>query len=87
MKRTALIYMTVCLAALACAEVSTARAGEESCSREDLVKITDKYFESIQKHGLSAIFMQSTLRCAASSRNLGEKKQNKTRKASQRFGP
>ena len=62
MKRTALFFITVCLASLVCAAVSTARAGEGSCSREDLVKITDKYFESLQEHGLSDLPLASTVK-------------------------
>ena len=52
--------MTVCLTAFVCAAVSNAQAGEDSCTREDLAKITDKYFESIQEHSISGLPLAST---------------------------
>jgi hypothetical protein len=57
MKRTAILFMTVSLTALVFAAVSNA---QDSCSREDLIKITDKYFESIQKHTTSGLPLAST---------------------------
>ena len=57
MKRTAILFMTVCLTAFVCASISNA---QDSCSREDLMKITDKYFESIQKHTTSGLPLAST---------------------------
>jgi len=56
MKRTAILFMTVCLTALVFTAVSNA---QDSCSREDLIKITDKYFESIQKHTTSGLPLAS----------------------------
>jgi len=51
--------MTVCLTALAYAAVSNA---QDSCTREDLIKITDKYFESIQAHNTSGLPLASTVK-------------------------
>ena len=60
MKRTALFFMMFCLAALLCASVPNARAGEDSCTREDLIKITDKYFESLQENKIRDLPLAST---------------------------
>ncbi len=59
MKRTALFFITVCLTALVFAAASNARAGDR-CTREDLIKITDRYFDSIQKHSTSGLPLAST---------------------------
>ena len=59
MKRIALFFLTVSFVALACAAVSNAQTGG-SCTREDLAKITDKYFESIQEHKASALPLAAT---------------------------
>jgi hypothetical protein len=60
MKRIAIFFITVCLSVFVCAAVSNAQTGEDSCSREDLIKITDKYFESIQEHKTSDLPLAST---------------------------
>jgi hypothetical protein len=60
MKRIALFFLTVCLTAFVCAAVSNAQTGEDNCTREDLIKITDKYFESIQAHKTSDLPLAST---------------------------
>ena len=59
MKRTAILFMTVCLTALLCAAVSNA---QDSCTREELNKITDMYFKSIQKHTTSGLPLASTVK-------------------------
>jgi hypothetical protein len=59
MKRIVLFFLTVSFMALVCAAVSNAQTGD-SCSREDLTKITDKYFESIQEHKASDLPLAST---------------------------
>jgi len=60
MKRIALFFLTFGSIALVSAAVSNAQTGEDSCSREDLAKITDKYFESIQEHNASDLPLAST---------------------------
>jgi hypothetical protein len=60
MKRIAIFFITVCLSVFVCAAVSNAQTGEDSCSREDLIKITDKYFKSIQEHKTSDLPLAST---------------------------
>jgi len=60
MKRTAIFFMTLFLTALVCASVPNARAGEDSCTREDLIKITDMYFNSIQAHNTSGLPLASS---------------------------
>ena len=60
MKKTAIFLITVLSTAFACTLVSNALAGEDSCSREDLTKITDMYFESIQKHTTSGLPLSYT---------------------------
>ena len=60
MKRIVLFLMMTCLTALVCASVSNAKTGGDSCTREDLIKITDIYFESIQKHTTSGMPLAST---------------------------
>ncbi|MBN1904023.1 MAG: hypothetical protein JW927_02905, partial [Deltaproteobacteria bacterium] len=60
MKRTALFFITFCLTALICTSVINALAGEESCTREELAKITDMYFKSIQEHSISGLPLAST---------------------------
>ena len=60
MKRTVLLFFMVCLTSFACATVSNVQTGEDSCTREDLIKITDKYFESIQAHTTSGLPLAST---------------------------
>jgi hypothetical protein len=62
MKRTAILFMTVCLISLTCATGSNVQAAGDSCSREDLMKITDKYFESIQAHSTSGLPLASTVK-------------------------
>ena len=53
--------MMVCLTAFACDTVSNVQE-EGSCTREDLVKITDKYFESLQKHQIADLPLASTVK-------------------------
>jgi len=60
MKRTTLFFLAVCLTAFGCASVSNAQTGEDNCTREDLSKITDKYFESLQEHSTSDLPLAST---------------------------
>jgi hypothetical protein len=60
MKRFALVFLTAGFITLVCAAASSAQTGEGSCSREDLAKITDKYFESIQQHKTSGLPVDST---------------------------
>jgi len=59
MKRIVLFFLTVSFMALVCAAVSKAQTGDK-CIREDLTKITDKYFESIQEHKASGLPIAST---------------------------
>ncbi|MFC1839412.1 hypothetical protein ACFL1N_07525 [Thermodesulfobacteriota bacterium] len=59
MKRIALIFLTVCLTAFGCTTVSTVQTGGDSCTREYLAKITDKYFESLQEHRTSGLPLAS----------------------------
>ncbi|NLD35295.1 MAG: hypothetical protein GX654_00315 [Desulfatiglans sp.] len=60
MKKTAFLLLTICLTVFICASVSGAQAGEASCTREALSKITDQYFESIQAHNTSGLPLSST---------------------------
>jgi hypothetical protein len=60
MKRIALFFSTFCFLVFVCAAVSNAQTGENSCTRENLTKITDKYFESIQEHKVSDLPLAST---------------------------
>ncbi|MGD9160616.1 MAG: hypothetical protein PVG39_19525 [Desulfobacteraceae bacterium] len=57
MKQTAILFITICITVLVSAAVSNA---QDSCSREDLTRITDMYFESIQKHTTSGLPLAST---------------------------
>ena len=50
MKRIARCFLAVSFLAFVCAAVSNAQTGGDSCTREDLTKIANKYFESIQEH-------------------------------------
>ncbi len=59
MKRTAILFMTVCLTTLLFAAVSNA---QDSCTREDLNKITDMYFKSIKEHSTSGLPLASTVK-------------------------
>ncbi len=52
--------MTICFTVFGCAAVSNDQAGGDSCTREDLIKITDKYFESLQEHKTSGLPLAST---------------------------
>ena len=61
MKRIVLFFLTVSFMALVCAAVSNAQTGD-GCIREDLTKITDKYFESIQEHKASDLPLASTVK-------------------------
>lgn len=60
MKRIALYLLTVSFIVIVCAAVSNAQTGDDSCTRENLTKITDKYFESIQEHKTSDLPLAST---------------------------
>ncbi|MBN1830750.1 MAG: hypothetical protein JW896_01415 [Deltaproteobacteria bacterium] len=60
MKRIALFFLTVCFTVFLCAEVLNSQTTEDSCTREDLIRITDKYFESIQEHKTSGLPLAST---------------------------
>lgn len=60
MKRIRLSFLTVCFMAFVCATVLYAQTGDDRCTREDLNKITDKYFASIQEHKASDLPLSST---------------------------
>ena len=60
MKRIALFFLIFLFTAFLCTAVSNAQAGEDSCTRENLTKITDRYFESIQAHNTSGLPLAST---------------------------
>jgi hypothetical protein len=60
MKRIALFFMKVFFTVFVCAAVSNAQTAEDRCTREDLNKITDKYFESLQEHNTSGLPLAST---------------------------
>ncbi len=62
MKRIALLLAKICLTAFVCAAGSNALAGEESCTRENLTKITDMYFEAIQAHKTSGLPLAPTVK-------------------------
>jgi hypothetical protein len=62
MKRIALFFLAVSFMAFGFTAVSKAQTGGGSCSREDLTKITDKYFESIQQHNTSGLPVASTVK-------------------------
>lgn len=55
MKRIGLSFLTVCFIAFVCAAVSYAQTGDDRCTREDLTKMTDKYFGSLQEHKVSVL--------------------------------
>ena len=60
MKRIGLSFLTVCFTAFVYAAVSYAQTGDDRCTREDLTKITDKYFMSLQEHKVSDLPLSST---------------------------
>jgi len=60
MKRMARCFLTVSFLVFVSAAISNAQTGENSCTREDLTKITNKYFESIQEHKTSGLPLAST---------------------------
>jgi hypothetical protein len=62
MKRIALFFLTVCFTAFVGAAVSNAQTGKDSCAREDLTKITDKYFGAIQDHKTADLPLASTVK-------------------------
>ena len=62
MKRIVLLLMTICLTSFACATGSNVKTAGDSCTREDLNKITDMYFESIQAHTISGLPLASTVK-------------------------
>ncbi len=59
MKRIGLSFLTVCFIAFVCAAVSSAQTGADRCTREDLAKMTDKYFESLREHKASDLPLSS----------------------------
>ncbi len=62
MKRIALFSLTICLTTFVYAAASNARTAEDSCTREDLTKITDMYFEAIQAHKISGLPIAPTVK-------------------------
>ncbi|MEJ2109550.1 MAG: hypothetical protein P8Z37_06485 [Acidobacteriota bacterium] len=60
MKRIAQYFLTISFAAFACAAALNAQTGDGNCTREDLAKITDQYFESIQQHKTSGLPLAAT---------------------------
>jgi len=60
MKRLALLFLTVIFMVFVYAAASNAQTGESNCTREDLAKITDQYFESIQQHKASDLPLAPT---------------------------
>lgn len=62
MKRIAPFFLAACVVAFIFAAVSNAQTGKDGCTREDLTKITDRYFESIQEHKTSDLPLGSTLK-------------------------
>ncbi|MBN1569836.1 MAG: hypothetical protein JXA73_18470 [Acidobacteria bacterium] len=53
MKRLATFILTAGILTFVCAAASNAQTGGDSCTREDLTKIADAYFESIREHKAS----------------------------------
>jgi hypothetical protein len=62
MKRITPLILTACFTAFVFAAVSNAQTGKDSCTRENLTKITDRYFESIQEHKTSDLPLASTIK-------------------------
>jgi hypothetical protein len=62
MKRFAQIFLTAGFIALVCAAASSAQAGEDGCTREDLTKIADRYFASIREHKAADLPFASTVK-------------------------
>ncbi len=62
MKRIAPFLLTACFTAFVFAAVSNAQTGKAGCTREDLTKITDRYFESIQEHKTSGLPLAPTVK-------------------------
>ncbi len=62
MKRMALYFLTVGFLTFVCAAVSNAQAEKDSCTREDLAKIADKFFVSLQEHKTSGLPLASTVK-------------------------
>jgi hypothetical protein len=62
MKRIAPFLLTACFTAFAFAAVSNAQTGRDRCTREDLTKITERYFESIQEHKTSDLPLAPTMK-------------------------
>ena len=62
MKRFTLVFLTAGFIAFVCAAASSAQAGEDGCTREDLTKIADKYFASIREHKASDLPLASTVK-------------------------
>ena len=60
MKRIGLSFLAVSFIAFVGAAALNAQTGDGGCTRENLTKITDKYFESIQEHKTSDLPLSST---------------------------
>ena len=56
------MFSAVSFLVFASAAVSNAQTGDSSCSREDLTKIMNSYFESIQAHKTSGLPLASTVK-------------------------
>jgi hypothetical protein len=61
MKRFAMVFLTAGFMAFVGAAATSAQA-EDGCTREDLTKIADKYFVSIQEHKASDLPLASTVK-------------------------
>jgi hypothetical protein len=59
-KQWASYFTAICLAALACAAIPNAYAGSD-CERKDLIKITEDYFASLQRHDTSDLPLDSAV--------------------------
>ncbi len=74
MKRIGLLLKTISLTVFICAAVSTAQASDDSCSREDLAKITDMYFKSIHDHSTKGLPLSDKVKFTENGviKNVGE---------------
>jgi hypothetical protein len=62
MKRMVRYFLTIGLLAFLCTAASYAQTGVESCAREDLAKISNKFFDSIQEHKTTDLPLASTVK-------------------------
>lgn len=62
MKRIAPFLLKACFTVFVFTTVSYAQIGKDSCTREDLAKITDRYFEALQAHKTSDLPLASTMK-------------------------